>query len=264
MQSVTLTTQRVNKLWRIAATGLGFMLFGLSSLLLGLALLVVLLPLPLSRQRKQRITRSSVCKFAKGYLATLQWLGLFTYDISINTDTAIGGQLFIANHPTLLDAIFLLAVLPNCNCVIKGALVANPFVRTLIRLGGYIPNRNDGIELLYRAVETLQRGENLIIFPEGTRTRDEHTLRFKRGAANIALRAKCPVHPLVINCQPLFLRKGQAWHQVPETPPHYDLHALKSEDITQCIDTDKPEGVRARHLTKCWLSLYARELHSQN
>jgi 1-acyl-sn-glycerol-3-phosphate acyltransferase len=257
------SAQRLFKLWRVAATGLSFLIFGLGSLVLGLLLLVLLVPVPVSRHNKQTLTRTAVRRAARCYLGTLKLLGLITFDIDYEQALGNSGQLIIANHPTLLDAIFLMAYLPNPNCVVKSAMANNPLTWALISLGGYISNQQNGMDLLEQAVTLLHEGQNLLIFPEGTRTDDGQQLRFKRGAANIALRAACPIRPVIIDCQPLTLRKHQAWYQVPDRAPHFHLRVLKPLQVNQCIDVTRPEGIQARHLTRFWLNLFTEQLQVQ-
>jgi len=255
--------QMLFRWWRVLATGLSFIVFGLGSLILGLLLICVLLPLPFSRQQKQQYARSVVRYSARVYLGLLRTLGLITYEFHCQQPLTNSGQLIIANHPTLLDAILLMAFLPNPNCVVKGAMANNPLTWALVNLTGYISNHREGLDLLTQAVEVLTAGQNLLIFPEGTRTENINDLKFKRGAANIALRANCPIRPIVIDCQPVTLRKHEAWYQVPLTPPHYQLRVLDSNRADQCIDTSRPEGIQARHLTRYWLDLFNRQLQPQ-
>lgn len=258
------TQQHVFRWWRILATGFSFALFGIGCFILGLLLLCLLLPLPLPRLTKQAITRNILRFAARVYLRTLKFFGLITYEFAAQQSLASGGQLFIANHPTLLDAIFLMAFLPNPNCVVKGAMANNLFTWALVNLAGYISNQRNGIDLLEQAVAVLRSGQNLLIFPEGTRTENSQDLRFKRGAANIALRAGCPIRPVLIDCQPITLRKHEAWYQVPASPPHYQLRVLDPILAHQCIDTNQPEGIQARRLTRYWIDLFAQQLQPQS
>src|SRR5690606_3555824 len=96
------------------------------------------------------------------------------------------GLLVLANHPCLIDVVFLIAFTPNPDCIVKGGLLANPAMRGYLRLTGFL--RNDrGAELIEDARSSLAAGSALIIFPEGTRTQPGQPLQFQRGAANVAL-----------------------------------------------------------------------------
>jgi len=122
--------------------------------------------------------------------------------------------LILANHPSLIDVIFLLALFPDANCVVKAAMARNPLFYALIRSAGYISNE-DPVAMICRAVDCLQAGENLIMFPEGTRTVSDSEPRFSNGAAAVAVRAGCACLPIFIRCEPTTLTRQDRWYRIP-------------------------------------------------
>jgi len=247
----------INKLfmfWRIAATGFSFALFGFGGLILGLALALGVYPLPVDRSKKQSLTRKSIRGLLWIYVRTMRWLGLLRFDIDPRLAERSSGRLYIANHPTLLDVVFILSVVSDMNCIIKAALWRNPFTFAAVSMAGYI--RNDTEDLIDAAAESLKRGENLIIFPEGTRTADLENLNFKRGGAHIAITADCPIRPVFISCEPITLRKHEKWYQVPERPPLFTLKQLPDLHIANCIDRTRPKSIQVRHLTRYQQALF--------
>src|SRR5690625_4755627 len=89
-----------------------------------------------------------------------------------------GGCIVIANHPTLIDVVILLAHLPRANCVVKGELWRHRFIGGVMRGAGFISNER-GDELLAGCQSALNNDEAILIFPEGSRTvpgrSEEHT-----------------------------------------------------------------------------------------
>lgn len=127
-----------------------------------------------------------------------------------------GACVIVANHPTLLDVVLLVALLPQADCVIKASAWRNPYFRRIVRAAGYVPN-SDGPELLAACVARIQNGRRLLLFPEGTRSpRDGGIAGFHRGAARIALASGCDIVPVVIRCDPPTLGKGERWFHVPD------------------------------------------------
>ena len=61
------------------------------------------------------------------------------------------GVLVVANHPTLLDAVLLMAVMPNATFIVKAAMAHNPITCWIVSLAGYIPNDEVGVELVEKA-----------------------------------------------------------------------------------------------------------------
>lgn len=113
------------------------------------------------------------------------------------------------NHIALWDAVFIIARLPGVVCVMKKSILANPVLGGGARLAGYIPN--DGLTRMIRgAVHALNGGGQLLLFPEGTRTRPgtRWINPLKGGCAIIAQRAKVPVQPVFIRSNTRFLEKG--------------------------------------------------------
>lgn len=251
---------QANKYWRVLGTGFSFVLFGVGAFVFAIVLALLLYPIPISRLKKQRFTRKAVSVVAQLYLRVMSLLGLLSYSFEGAHLLKHGGQLVIANHPTLLDAIFLFSMLPNANCIVKAAIAYGPITIGLVRLAGYIPNSENSEYLLDRAATAIREGQTLIVFPEGTRSDDIHEIRFKRGAAHVAIKAGCPIQPVMIQCQPLTLRKKQPWYQVPNSPPHFTVSVLERVVIHESIDTSKPESIQARRLTEHWHDIYAHEL----
>ena len=118
---------------------------------------------------------------------------------------------FIAapNHTSLWDVVFLIARLPSAVCVIKKQIFFNPVLGGGARLAGYIAN--DGMSRVIRgASRALAGGGQLLLFPEGTRTRpDARWINpIKGGCAIIANRSNVPVYPIFIRSNTRFLQKG--------------------------------------------------------
>jgi hypothetical protein len=101
--------------------------------------------------------------------ASCALLGVLRYEVHGLDKLERGGQLILANHPTLIDTVFLIAFVRNADCIVKGGLWNNPFTGGPVRAAGYI--RNDGgPALVDDCIASLRAGGNLIVFPEGTRT----------------------------------------------------------------------------------------------
>lgn len=126
-----------------------------------------------------------------------------------------GGAVLAANHPTLLDAFLVLAHIPHAACVVKSRLRRYPILRLLIDELGYVAHA-DSISIIDDCVKVVrQPGRPILFFPEGSRSPPGALGPLSRGAATVALRAGVPLIPLQLTCAPLFLAKGQRWHEIP-------------------------------------------------
>ena len=129
------------------------------------------------------------------------------------------GAVFIANHPTLVDATFILARLPDAICIFKPALMRNPAIGPAAYLGGYVSGV-PGVDLVREVAAKIAAGQSLLVFPEGTRTERGAALNpLRPGFALIASRAQAPVQLLRVVSSPGFVPKGRAWWRPPSVLP---------------------------------------------
>ena len=100
----------------------------------------------------------------------------------------------MANHPTLVDATFLLARLPDAICIFKPRLMRNPAIGPAALMGGYISG-DAGIDLIRQAAEKVAGGNSLLIFPEGTRVPHGERPPLQAGFAGLYKLLGLPVVP---------------------------------------------------------------------
>ncbi len=128
------------------------------------------------------------------------------------------GTVYVANHPTLVDAPVLLSRLPDTICIFKPALSRNPCIGPAAVLAGY-SSGDSGVDLIRDTAEQVAAGRSLLIFPEGTRTTPGRSLNpLKPGFALIAKRAGAPIRLITLRASPLLTAKGRAWWKVPSLP----------------------------------------------
>jgi 1-acyl-sn-glycerol-3-phosphate acyltransferase len=230
--------------WRLFATGFSFFSFGVGGLLLWSLVFPVLSVVPGSRLQKisrgQRIIHYSFYVF----IGLMHRMGVMTYHITGLEKLNRPGQLVIANHPTLVDIVFLISRIKQANCIVKAKLWHNPFMRGPILNAGYISN-GDPEQMIAECVAWLQSGGSMVIFPEGTRSVPGKPCYFQRGAAAIALQAKAAVTPVTLSCDPGTLTKAEPWHRIPDRRFHLAMQVgddIALDDFTEL--TPKSIAVR--------------------
>lgn len=217
----------LDRAWRSFATGLCFVVFGAGTLLASAGLLLVVRPLPgMSAERKRRWVLATLRGLSRGLIELMQLLGLMRYRVVHTDRLRQPGQLIVSNHPSLIDALFVIGHSDELCCIVKRELLDNPFTGWLARVAGYLANDSD--TLIDDAAEVLAGGCSLLVFPEGTRNRDDLSLRFRRGAAHIAIASGAPVRPVTIDFSPRSVQKGDPWYRIPARPSRIDVvaHAL--------------------------------------
>ncbi len=150
------------------------------------------------------------------------------------------GLIVVANHPSMLDALMLVARLPRSACVMKASLMHNPLLGPGARLARYIRN-DSAFGMIQCAVKDLQDGGQLVLFPEGTRTTQAPINPFHASFALIAKRAQAPVQTVFIDTSSPYLGKGWPLWRLPPLPirftvrlgrrfaPPQDFEALRAE-----------------------------------
>lgn len=235
----------LNRLWRLLATALGFVMFGVFGVLFQILLLPYL-------RHPQRHTLARQKKARR--LVTRSWLWFTRYLVGSGIVAAqfegferLGrpGQLIVANHPSLLDVVFFLSRMPEANCIVKADLQHNPAMKGQIAACGYLPNE-ESLEFVDTVHDILQR-ECLLVFPEGTRTGWDGEVRFHRGVVSMGLRSAQVITPVAVHMRPLNFKKGQPWYRIPLEKPVYRFTV--GEDIDpQTWLAEKPLPIAARRL----------------
>ncbi len=242
----------IDRSWRLIGTGLSFAMFGVG----GLILTVLVLPIIsiLSRDQETRVqrSRSAVSYSFRLFLWMMHRLGVVDYQVDPRCRDRLheaGGLIVVANHPTLIDVVRLLAEVELGNCIVKRAVWNNPFMMGVVRATNYISNE-DAESLVSRCADVLRKGETLVIFPEATRTVPGQPLRLRRGAARIALFARVPLQIVHLSCEPPTLSKGERWYQIPPRRPCMGMTVGDRLDAGAFAGLGEEPGIASRRLTQ--------------
>jgi len=228
---------RINKVWRIFTTGLSFFLFGVGGLIIPLIVVPLLYLFSGGKLQREKNGQLFIHYSFKLFIWIMKILGVLTYHVG-HIDKLKNAKLILANHPSLLDIVFLISIVPNATCVVKGKLLKNPFMLGAIKVAGYIVNSDDPDAVIKGAAKAFDNGQALIVFPEGTRTTPLTTLKFKRGAANVAVRTQADITPILMSCKPTTLTKGESWYNVPEKKMHFEITVENRIAITPYLADD--------------------------
>ncbi len=122
--------------------------------------------------------------------------------------------IFMSNHVSNLDPpVFVPNIPGRCSVFFKKEVLRVPIFGKILKMAEMVPvdrhNREAAIESVHAAATVLNHGLNMVIFPEGTRSRDGRLLPFKKGPFHLAMETGVPVLPVTLlgtyDCWP----KGQ-------------------------------------------------------
>ncbi len=171
--------------------------------------------------------RRAIGVVLRGFFRMLIASGVVRMDFSALS--ALRGRppmLIAPNHPSLLDALMIMARVPEVGCIMKAPIWDNPVLGGAARLMRYI--RNDApLSMVRQAVDELNAGNPLLVFPEGTRTRRKPVNVFKGGFALIAKKAGVPIQTVFIETDNPFLSKDWPLLKKPAFPLVYRLRLGK-------------------------------------
>ncbi len=238
--------QKINYGWRLLATALSFTSFGIGGVMLWILVLPLLAMWPGNPSQKACRAQRTVSFSFYVFIGLMHRLGVMSYEIDGLEKLNRPGQLILANHPTLVDVVFLLSRIKQASCIVKASLWRNPAMRGPILSAGYISNA-DSVTMLNDCANWLQAGGSMLIFPEGTRSVPGQPYRFQRGAAAIALQADCIVTPVTLTCWPSTLTKAQAWYQIPAQRFHLRMIVGDDIDLTAFREL-QPRSIAVRRL----------------
>jgi 1-acyl-sn-glycerol-3-phosphate acyltransferase len=235
----------IARVWRALRTGIAFATFGIYSLgIFATAVPWVRLVCRDPVERQLRV-QATVNRAFRHFLALLRGLGLTRLRVDGLEKLREPGILVMANHPTLIDAVAILAQMPQAVVVTKHANQTNPFMGGTVRGAGYISNL-DGRTMVADCAERLRMGHSVVLFPEGTRSPKGGLGEFHRGAARIALASGCDILPVIATCDPPTLMRDQPWWDVPDRPFEYALRVGTEVRVGPYCDSIAAGESRAR------------------
>ncbi|MCZ6854652.1 MAG: lysophospholipid acyltransferase family protein [Gammaproteobacteria bacterium] len=239
-----MTASRFDIPWRATFTITSFVCFGAGSLVLGLVWFPFVHLIVANRANAQRTCRKSVHHCFRLFIELLKTTGVLSYQIS-GRHNLLSGQLIVANHPSLIDVIFIGAQISDAHYVVKEGIRRNFFTSLIVRWTGWVSS-SDPEQMIEQCVRILEGGGKVVMFPEGTRTVPGRNLSFKRGASIVFLKSGCNLVPAYLQISPQTLAKGQAWFKPAEHKIQYQMDIGRPLALPEIM----PEEGSERHNTR--------------
>ncbi len=136
-------------------------------------------------------------------------LVLFIYGIKVNVTGAENidpsvGKIYISNHASYMDIFVQLAKLPdNVRMIYKKEINKVPVLGWAMLCAGFVPldrvNIRKAMKSLDKAASRIKKGLSVVIYPEGTRTKDGTIGEFKRGMFFLADKSQADIIPVTIS-----------------------------------------------------------------
>ena len=179
---------------------------------------------------------------------TWSWLVLATTGVNIcvvglDRVPRHGVYIFVSNHQSIYDIPILFSALPfQLRIIAKASLGLFPVLGWHLRYTGHLllDRARTGARTLTQVACLMKRGHSLIVFPEGTRSRDGRVGRFKGGLFLMAVEAGLPIVPVAVIGSRHVMLKGRLMTcpgdvEVVVHDP-ISTHALSRDDVRALAD----------------------------
>lgn len=155
-------------------------------------------------------------------------------------DLPSGGVLLCANHSSNWDPVQIVISLPvnyRLRIMAKNSLFRIPVVSWVVRkLGAFPVDRgNFDINAVKTAIKTIKDGENLLVFPEGTRVEKEGDVEIKGGVAVIGIRTGAIFVPVFVDGKKRLFHKTRLIFGEPYRPTYTGRHGT-AEEVQEIAD----------------------------
>lgn len=161
----------------------------------------------------------------------------------------IKNKIIVSTHPSFIDVVILIGLIPKTTCIAKDALAQNPIMKNILNTI-FITNEANLKEFKQRTKELLDEGFNIIIFPSGIRHRKNEFPKIKKGAALIALNAKKNIVPLKLYTDFDFLFIHQPIWEAGENPVIFSLEKCHEINVLAEIEGQDSEIIIKKNITK--------------
>ena len=172
----------------------------------------------------------------------------FTGIIKVFYDKKIGeikNKIIVASHPSYIDIVILIALIPNSLCLAKTSLLNNFIMKNIVK-SLYITNDSSVEEFLEKSKEALDEGFNIIIFPTGARTESGEDVHIHKGAAKLAIFSKCKILPIKITTSESILTKNHSIFQIGSKTVDFNLSMQDEISVSDFVENISEISLRNR------------------
>lgn len=146
----------------------------------------------------------------------------------------IENKVIVSTHPSFIDIVILIALIPRSTCFVKKELAYNPILKNLVT-SIFITNEVELEELKSESKKMLDRGFNVIIFPSGIRHRRDEFPKIRKGASLVALNAGKNIVPVRMFSDRDFLFINQPFYAVSDRCVNFEIEQMREINIADFI-----------------------------
>ena len=231
----------MKKYLRSLAIVYSFAFFGIGSFILGN---VIFCWIRLTcKDSGVRLEKYSDCIFFtwKFFISMVERLKIFKVNVKdIERIRGIKNSVIVASHPSFVDVVILMSIIPRTTCYVAEKLTRNPMMKNVV--GAFFLPAGQPLGVFEKdAKAILDKGYNILIFPTGTRhKRNEHP-KVRKGASLIAIDSKRDIYPVKVTTSEDFLQTNQPFYKAGNEVVQYDIElkeVIKTNDYIEKYDDE--------------------------
>ena len=161
----------------------------------------------------------------------------------------IQNKIIVATHPSFIDIIILISLIPKTTCIAKESLAKHPIMKNILNTI-FITSESNLEEFQKQTKQMLDEGFNVIIFPSGIRHRKNEFPKIKKGAALIAINSKKNIVPLKFYTDADFLFINQPIWSAGENTVTFSIEKCSEIDISTEMQKSTDPIIIKRNITK--------------
>lgn len=166
------------------------------------------------------------------FVNLMMFLKLFRLDVK--KLEKIENKVIVSTHPSFIDIVILIALIPRSTCFVKKEFAHNPILKNLVT-SIFITNEVELDELKSESKKMLDRGFNVIIFPSGIRHRRDEFPKIRKGASLVALNAGKNIVPVKVFSDRDFLFINQPFYAVSDRCVNFEIEQMREINIADFI-----------------------------
>lgn len=202
---------------------ISFSIFGIGSLVIGFFLFPCVKIFIKKDSERLNIYSNIVHCVWQFFVKFLQITGIIKLEIEdINRLKNIKNSIVVSTHPSYIDVVILISLIPKTTCFVAPRLTENKFFKRIVE-SIFLISGKPLDELQKDAEKMIDEGFNILIFPSGIRHKKNEYPKIRKGASLIALNSKRNIYPVVMYTDFDFLQIGQPFYDAGERPVVYTI-----------------------------------------
>lgn len=231
------------KILKIFIIIIEMLIFAIGAIIIG-CVMFPLLSVKYKDIERRKVFSKIIHKSWKFFIWLMDVTGIVKANYDMNL-IKIQNKIIVASHPSLIDIVFLIGLIPNSICLAKKELLNNLFMRNIVK-SLYIINDIAPDEFQKSSKQVLDEGYNIIIFPTGTRTLPDEKIKIHKGAAQLAIANNINIVPVKITVDFPFLAKHTSPFRVCDKKINY-FFEVKPEIVIDDFMLVENNKTKLRH-----------------